>query len=149
MTNRPWLRDLTRRDWLFNGGLCTEEQWAGLDWDKASVDMGPSPMGNPGPYWHVPHADGTVARLYLKLPDKWRIPIWEAVQEHDAHLLENLAQALEKIELLQSRILNDANVKQVDQHTLTICVELIRLRVSDPDRFYELMVPLFSKASRP
>ena len=41
-----------------------------LDWSQAWIDSGPSPMGNPGPYWHVPctHPDAgeTVHRLYPK-----------------------------------------------------------------------------------
>lgn len=41
-----------------------------LDWSQAWVDDGPSPAGNPGPYWHVPclhpEAGETTHRLYPK-----------------------------------------------------------------------------------
>lgn len=38
--------------------------------ERVYVDPGPSPMGNPGPYLHVPHVDaaeGTVHRLYPRV----------------------------------------------------------------------------------
>jgi hypothetical protein len=50
--------------------------WRRLDWQQARLDWGPSPAGNPGPYWHVPMREppdditlrhgweGTVHRLY-------------------------------------------------------------------------------------
>ena len=29
------------------------QTWKRLDWSRAYEDKGPSPAGNPGPYWHV------------------------------------------------------------------------------------------------
>lgn len=81
----PWLAGTTRTDWLYNGHKPpSEEVWAQLEWDKAWVDLGPSPMGNPGPYWHVPLNDGeeTVQRLYPKiLLSKWLLIIRQACLE--------------------------------------------------------------------
>lgn len=38
--------------------------WDGLDWSQASVDPGPSPTGNPGPYFKVPcPTESTVHRV--------------------------------------------------------------------------------------
>lgn len=93
----PWLNGLTHKDWLFDGepvrGKVMEARFANLDWDKAWVDMGPSVVGNPGPYWHVPLKrtiiDGelydfgdTVHRLYPKLlQTKWLPVVRQAVEE--------------------------------------------------------------------
>lgn len=41
--------------------------WERLDWSRAYEDKGPSPAGNPGPYWHVPEVlndDEIWHRLY-------------------------------------------------------------------------------------
>lgn len=84
MPNLPeWLNGLTHKDWLHDGHSCSQEQWDALDWTAAYVDMGPSPAGNLGPYWHVPHRDGeTVHRLYPKvLKTKWVNVIRQAAQE--------------------------------------------------------------------
>ena len=44
-----------------------KEVWSRLDWTAARIDPGPSPAGNPGPYYHVPYPkEGTVHRLYPK-----------------------------------------------------------------------------------
>jgi hypothetical protein len=78
-----WMAGLDHRHWLIDGWKCTEEQWAQLDWSKAYVDLGPSPAGNLGPYWHVPHMNkGTVHRLYPKLKSKWRNVFRQAMIEH-------------------------------------------------------------------
>jgi hypothetical protein len=78
-----WLEGLTHKDFLFDGVKCTEEIWAELDWSRAYVDMGPSPAGNVGPYWHVPRPyEDTVHRLYPKvLKSKWLLLIRRAVEE--------------------------------------------------------------------
>lgn len=82
----PWLYGTTHKDWLFDGRRCTPEEWEALDWAKAYVDMGPSPAGNLGPYWHVPLGDGdTVHRLYPKLVQtKWLNVARQAAIEHAA-----------------------------------------------------------------
>ena len=78
-----WLEGLTHKDFLFDGTPCNEETWAELDWSRAYVDMGPSPAGNVGPYWHVPRPRGdTVHRLYPKvLKSKWLLLIRRAIEE--------------------------------------------------------------------
>jgi len=78
-----WLEGLSHKDFLFNGSTCTEDAWARLDWHRAYVDMGPSPAGNAGPYWHVPRpCDETIQRLYPKvLRSKWLLLIRRAVEE--------------------------------------------------------------------
>ena len=44
-----------------------ERLWRNLDWAAAWIDLGPSPMGNPGPYYKVPWPQNeTVHRLYPK-----------------------------------------------------------------------------------
>jgi len=53
-------RPLTPRNTWFDGNPWP--QWASSnlsqwDWDNAFVDQGPSPVGNPGPYLHLPHID--------------------------------------------------------------------------------------------
>lgn len=62
------------KDWMLNGRKVRGEDqlllWSKLDWKRAWLDMGPSPAGNPGPYWHVPwDFDGEElwARLYPKI----------------------------------------------------------------------------------
>lgn len=68
--------NLEPKDWLFDGRALKmtnerdREMWRQLRWNEAWIDMGPSPAGNPGPYWKVPRtADGdeTVHRLYPKV----------------------------------------------------------------------------------
>lgn len=82
-TEPEWLKGLTHKDWLHNGSRCSAEQWGQLDWSKAFMDMGASPMGNLGPYWHVPDLDGDcVHRLYPKvLQSKWLLLIRRAISE--------------------------------------------------------------------
>ena len=65
-----WSRDLNPSDWLLDGHaikLGWMKIWDGLQWHKAVLDFGPSPAGNPGPYFHVPDADNDCShRLYPK-----------------------------------------------------------------------------------
>lgn len=62
---------LKHSDWYLDGypvkGELAIKKFDNLDWSKAWIDLGPSPSGNLGPYWHVPHTDeGTIHRLYPK-----------------------------------------------------------------------------------
>jgi hypothetical protein len=73
-------------DWLLNGEpIRRKEQkllWSKLDWSRARMDMGPSPAGNPGPYWHVPwNFDGEIlsARLYPKLALSKHLPLLQRI----------------------------------------------------------------------
>ena len=70
------------KDWMMNGMAVRSDdaklQWAKLDWTRAWMDMGPSPSGNLGPYWHVPYDfDGEElwARLYPKLLLSRHLPL--------------------------------------------------------------------------
>jgi hypothetical protein len=84
-----WLEGLSEKDWLLDGEAIRSEyqktKWAKLDWSRAWMDMGPSPMGNPGPYWHVPwDYDGEElwARCYPKLLlTKWLPLVRQACEE--------------------------------------------------------------------
>lgn len=92
-----WREGLSHKDWLFDGypirGRIMIERFNNLDWDKAWIDLGPSVVGNLGPYWHVPLKetviDGeqydcgdTVHRLYPKvLQSKWSLLILHACNE--------------------------------------------------------------------
>ena len=70
---------LTEKDWLLDGGPVRGDlmlkRFAALDWSRAWIDLGSSPAGNFGPYWHVPlieDDDEVVHRLYPKvLTGKW------------------------------------------------------------------------------
>ena len=83
MSSTAWLDLLTHEDWLWNGRRCTLKQWKSLDWSKAYMDLGPSPAGNTGPYWHVPTRDGdAVHRLYPRLlQTKWAGLVQQVAQE--------------------------------------------------------------------
>ena len=85
-----WLNGLTHKDWLRDGSRCSAEQWAELDWSKAWVDLGPSPAGNLGPYWHVPDRDGDCThRLYPKvMATKWALVVHRAASEHAKRQVE-------------------------------------------------------------
>ena len=93
-------------DWLFDGyPIRTDRQkhnWSKLDWSRAYIDMGPSPAGNPGPYWHVPwDCDGEElwARLYPKLvTTKWQPLVAQAII--DAKVLAS-REAADRIEALE------------------------------------------------
>lgn len=83
-----WIASLRPKDWLVNGGEVkgyNAEIWSRLDWSRAWMDMGFSPGGNPGPYWHVPwddDGDELWARLYPKvLRSKWLLTIRQAAAE--------------------------------------------------------------------
>lgn len=95
--SKIWRDGLSHKDWLFDGypirGKVWEERFKNLDWDNAWLDLGPSIVGNPGPYWHVPlretiidgkvydHGD-TVHRLYPKLlQSKWAMLVLHACYE--------------------------------------------------------------------
>lgn len=92
-----WRDGLSHKDWLFDGhpirGRVMIERFNNLDWESAWIDLGPSIVGNRGPYWHVPLKetiiDGevydcgdTVHRLYPKvLQSKWALLILHACYE--------------------------------------------------------------------
>lgn len=84
-----WRDDLSYKDWLFDGHPIRGERaiarFNALDWSKAWIDLGPSVVGNPGPYWHVPlnwEDDETVHRLYPKLlQSKWAMLVLHACYE--------------------------------------------------------------------
>jgi len=86
-SKRPaWLKGFSRKDWLFDGRPIRSERmikmWNDLDWSKAWLDMGPSPSGNRGPYWHVPLKSAeTVHRLYPKLQTRWARLLRHAIEE--------------------------------------------------------------------
>lgn len=75
---------------LFNGrpwtALHKAQTWA---WKRAFVDDGPSPAGNPGPYLHVPWADGpdretfegTVHRVYPRMQPRDVLWVREAAAQ--------------------------------------------------------------------
>ncbi len=76
MSKAEWMEHTTEKDWLLDGhpikGERFLEMWNALDWGNAYCDPGPSPAGNPGPYWHVPYPpEETVHRLYPKFPRKF------------------------------------------------------------------------------
>jgi hypothetical protein len=95
-----WLDGLTHKDWLFDGGRCTPEQWEFLDWSHAYVDLGPSIAGNLGPYWHVPDRDGDCThRLYPKmLQGKWLHVIRQAIAQTSATRIQQLTARAEAAE---------------------------------------------------
>lgn len=49
-----------------DGPTCNLKLWETLDWTRAVPDPGPSPAGNPGPYWKVPSTLGTTHRVYCR-----------------------------------------------------------------------------------
>lgn len=77
-------RALKPANTLFDGRAWTKlakaQQW---DWEKAWVDEGPSPMGNPGPYLKLPWLSGdeafagTTHRIYPKIQPGDRIWVRE------------------------------------------------------------------------
>jgi hypothetical protein len=65
------IKNQTRRPITFHnsttGGIVKKKEWHELRWDEAWLDVnGPSPAGNPGPYWHVPFRD-IVVRVYPRV----------------------------------------------------------------------------------
>ena len=82
MTKTDWIGG--PENWLWDGYAIKGhllDKWPLLDWANSYVDMGPSPAGNLGPYWHVPlPSEDTVHRLYPKvLKTKWLEIIRQAV----------------------------------------------------------------------
>ena len=64
-------RLVTRANSLVGGIPAPKWAWDMLDWSKAWIDLGPSPAGNPGPYWKVPTTEPdpalrTVHRVYQR-----------------------------------------------------------------------------------
>lgn len=87
MSNFPkWLDGLCYKDWLIDGSPSryNAQIWDDLNWSKAWMDLGPSPAGNIGPYWHVPRIsdDDIVHRLYPKLlQTKWLLLVRQVAIE--------------------------------------------------------------------
>ncbi len=82
-----WYANVSPEDWLLDGYAIRGEElleaWHDLDWAQAFCDMGPSPAGNPGPYWHVPRKtdpEERVHRLYPKLGN-WLPLVRRAIEE--------------------------------------------------------------------
>lgn len=77
-------RLLTSGNTYFNGCPWTKDlKAASWDWDRAWVDQGPSPAGNPGPYLKLPYVGdgelaGTVHRIYPKVQPSDRLWVREA-----------------------------------------------------------------------
>lgn len=92
-----WMGELSHRDWLFDGHPIRSarlmKMWDDLDWTRAWLDMGPSPAGNLGPYWHVPLQNGeTVHRLYPKLVHtKWGPLVQHAIEQAVAAARQKVA----------------------------------------------------------
>ena len=60
-------RLVTAQNSLLDGWPVVMKIWRQLDWSHAVIDSGPSPAGNPGPYFKVPcPARETVHRIYPK-----------------------------------------------------------------------------------
>ena len=63
-------RVVTARNSYLDGGTWPKGMFERMRWDEAFVDPGPSPIGNPGPYLHVPYEDGldrSVHRVYPRV----------------------------------------------------------------------------------
>ena len=79
------LAAIPRTRWLIDGrpsrDRCMTRIWHDLEWRGAQRDDGPSPAGNPGPYWHVPTRTlGTTHRLY-PVPGRWRRNLCRAIEQ--------------------------------------------------------------------
>ncbi|NIO76314.1 MAG: hypothetical protein GTN69_10630 [Armatimonadetes bacterium] len=89
-------RVATAQNSLINGsGEWIRSDWQYLDWSKARVDIGPSPAGNPGPYFHVPFRrpdygdDCPIYRVYprvqpgdlVRIRETWR-PVMEGYHSY-------------------------------------------------------------------
>ena len=88
-------RVLTPSNTYFNGSPWQKWTKAQVwDWNKAWVDQGPSPAGNPGPYLHLPWKDGddqwegTSHRIYPKIQPRdhlWVRETWGSLEaDHTA-----------------------------------------------------------------
>ena len=78
-------RPVSPRNSLFDGGPWPRRiKYDDLDWDNAVLDSGPSPAGNPGPYWHVFFPkENTTHRIYPRIQpgDRlWVRETWQAFQ---------------------------------------------------------------------
>jgi hypothetical protein len=82
-------RAVTVHNSLIDGhGHGIREHWPKLQWDRAWVDGGPSPAGNPGQYWKVPCScmgddprDQVVHRVYPRVQPGdliWARETWRA-----------------------------------------------------------------------
>ena len=78
----------TPRNTFFDGGawpkeFLQHESWkTQLDWKNATIDTGPSPAGNPGPYLHVRcPINMTTHRIYSRIQPGDEIYIKEAWQD--------------------------------------------------------------------
>jgi hypothetical protein len=100
VTEPDRLAGLGRRDWRLDGrkirGRALRAIWRDLDWSRARLDLGPSPAGNPGPYWHVPRRNGeTTHRLSPRFDAKWLPVVRRAIEEAAAWPPEQLARLKE------------------------------------------------------
>lgn len=113
MPTPAWAAGLSTRDWLIDGHPIRGEyllaKWARLDWNNACVDIGPSIMGNPGPYWHVADPDeDTVHRLYPRLVlTKWQPLVEQAMLEFAAAEVHRAALGEETVVALRARLAAD------------------------------------------
>lgn len=79
-------RTLSAARCLVDGHGMSAKRWAAMDfdWDSATIDPGPSPAGNPGPYLKVPsRANGTTYRIYPRpqVGDRmWVRETWQAFE---------------------------------------------------------------------
>lgn len=64
---------------LVDGSGISKKRWeaAGFDLANATIDYGPSPTGNPGPYLKAPCAEGTTHRIYSRVQPGDRIWVKE------------------------------------------------------------------------
>lgn len=78
------IRPITRANSCVNGWPSAKKAfWESLDFSRAWVDPGPSPLGNPGPYLKVPRIkDGeeTVHRVYPRVQVGTRLWVREHVR---------------------------------------------------------------------
>jgi hypothetical protein len=82
-------KTMTRRNITFHNsttdGLVSRKDWKDLRWEEAWLDeSGPSPAGNPGPYWHVPFRD-IVVRVYPRVRPGdiiWVKEVWQVMRRH-------------------------------------------------------------------
>jgi hypothetical protein len=90
-------RLVTAQNSLLDGWPMVMAIWRQLDWKQARIDRGPSPAGNPGPYFHVPcPPHGTVHRIYPKYHADdliWTRETWRelgSLQREDGKIPTNL-----------------------------------------------------------
>ena len=81
----------TPRNCMFDGGawpkeFLQHESWkTQLDWKNATIDTGPSPAGNPGPYLHVRcPINMTTHRIYSRIQPGDTIYVKEAYKYFDS-----------------------------------------------------------------